>query len=108
MDGKVRSHYFEAVGLFPLDLESHYVHALFCPLCAAKYRVLVKKKGSQIENIKKRFLELDSERVPEAELTVPLNMNGREESLWFSQAHWVDIQGSLKREQEQQSGPLRE
>lgn len=108
MDGKGRSHYFEAVGLFPLDLESHYVHALFCPLCAAKYKVLVKKKGSQIENIKKRFLELDSKSVPETELTVPLDINGREESLWFSQAHWVDIQGSLKKEQGQQSGALGE
>lgn len=99
-DGTGRSHYFEAVELFRLDLESHYVHALFCPLCAAKYKVLVKKKGSQIENIKKRFLELDSEEVSETELTVPLHMNGREESLWFSRAHWVDIQGSLKSDPE--------
>jgi len=105
-DGKP---YFEAVEIFPngyLTKEDAAAYALLCPLCAAKYRELIKKQksDSQLQGIKHRLLRIDPADVGEKELTVKLELNGRYGVLRFVGKHWTDLRGILRSESDNGSG----
>ncbi len=100
-DGKP---YFEAVEIFPKDhlaKEDNAAYVLLCPLCAAKYKELVKKQrgqDSQLEQLKQRLLEVDPANVDEEKLKVELELNGTTGTLRFVGKHWSDLRAILRQE----------
>jgi hypothetical protein len=100
------STYFEAVEVFPngyLAKEDRAAYVLLCPLCAAKYKELVKKQkeeDSQLELIKQRLLDVNPADVDEKELRVELELNGTTGALRFVGKHWSDLRAILHSESE--------
>jgi len=98
------SPYFEAVEIFPngyLAKEDRAAYVLLCPLCAAKYKELVKKQkeeDSQLELIKQRLLDVNPADVEEKELRVELELNGTTGALRFVGKHWSDLRAILRSE----------
>ena len=96
--------YFEAVEIFPnghLAKEDRAAYVLLCPLCAAKYKELVKKQkrqDSQLEQIKERLLDVNPTDVDEEELRVELELNGTTGALRFVGQHWSDLRAILRSE----------
>ena len=82
-------YYFEAVQIsdnFPI--EDHCLHLALCPLCAAKYKVLVK----QNEDYLKEFIwaiEVAEKQV------VSVGVNGSSGSVRFVESHLLDVKTAL-------------
>jgi len=91
-----QSYYFEAIQLFDdLKKETHQVYLALCPVCAAKYRWLVKKHDRCIASFKQALLK------PTDELLFFLDMKDSKVeplSLRFTETHLQDVQTILKEE----------
>ena len=93
--GRDNEYYFEAVQIFD-DLAGEYVagHVALCPLCAAKFKELVKRD-------EKRRQRLRYDIVNSEELRVGLDLGKEAGSIRFVEKHLLDIQGFLAEEDEQ-------
>jgi len=96
--------YFCTVEIF----QSGYVHKedkalylLLCPLCAAKYRELVKRDQEQQSYLLNWVLEKDISQLSKNENIFPINLLGKDYSLRFNGNHLVDIKGALVSEHDQ-------
>jgi len=68
---------------------------LLCPLCGAKYEVLVKGEREQCEAIKAHLLAVDPNETEESNLIIPLELDGCAGQLRFVQTHWIDLRAVL-------------
>ena len=84
-------YYFEAVQVADdLGREDHAFYLALCPLCAAKYKVLVKKGSRDALN---QFLdELLASDVPEVEI----DLGEERASLRFVETHFLDLRTALQ------------
>ena len=87
-------YYFEAVQIADdLDKEYHALYLALCPLCAAKYRELVKRKGVASEAIA-AFLDAVKSK-PEG-LIVPVDMGREQATVQFVETHLRDLADALR------------
>ena len=85
-------YYFEAVQLLD-DLAKEYVAAYvaLCPLCAAKFKELVKRDEKQRQRLRDDIVNSE-------ELRVGLELGKEAESIRFVEKHLLDIQRFLAEE----------
>lgn len=93
-------YYFEAVEMFQkteLHKEHEEAHIALCPLCAAKFKELIKKDETQRKRLWNDLVKLDAET--SENLRVRLNLGEEEEkSIQFVETHFIDIQAILRDE----------
>ena len=83
------AYYFEAVQISDeLDREEHTIYLALCPLCASKYKVLVKTDKSQVAAFCQSILESD-------ELTVPVESANGVMKVSFVETHHHDLKHAL-------------
>ena len=84
-------HYFEAVQLFD-DLvgEHEPAHVALCPLCAAKFKVFVKRDEKQRKCLKEQF-----ENANVKELLVKIDLDEKQ-TIRFVETHLIDVQSVLE------------
>jgi len=90
LDGE---YYFEAVEAFTKDILPKEHEAQFlalCPLCAAKYKELVKKDENRLELLKEELLRLE-----DGKMEIPLQLGEEETSIRFVETHFVDLRELL-------------
>lgn len=90
--GRDNEYYFEAVQLFD-DLAGEHVavHIAFCPLCAAKFKELVKRDEKQRRRLRDDIVNSE-------ELRVGLKLGKEVGSIRFVEKHLLDIQGIMAEE----------
>ncbi len=87
-------YYFEAVQLFDnLDKEHNAAYVALCPLCAAKFKELVKRDAKQCQRLREDI-------VNSKELRMELELGKESGSIRFVEEHLIDIQGFLAEEDE--------
>lgn len=95
-------YYFEAVQIADqvFKREDHTIHLALCPLCAAKYRELLKRDNAALEKF------LDSIACTETpEHAIPLDLGSAENgSVKFVETHLCDFQAVLERCQSENDG----
>lgn len=84
-------HYFEAVEAlsredFPMEHEAHFL--ALCPLCAAKYKELVKKDEATMADLRNALIDTN-------QFEVPLRLGDLCTSIRFVEPHILDIQTIL-------------
>ena len=88
---KTGEYYFEAVQVADnFSVEDHCLHLALCPLCAAKYTVLVKKP----EDCLSEFIWA-IEQAKAGDFEVPVQINGRPASVRFVETHMLDLKAAL-------------
>ena len=90
-------YYFEAVQLFD-DLSREYeaAYVALCPLCAAKFKELVKKDEKQRESLLNKILSIVEFGKEPRELRVSLQFGEETGSIRFVEKHFLDILGFIK------------
>lgn len=84
-------YYFEAVQVADnFAREDHCLYLALCPLCAARYSVLVKKDDERLS----QFI-WDIERADGGNLIVPLQLDGSATSVRFVESHILDLKTAL-------------
>ncbi|MFZ0429889.1 MAG: hypothetical protein WAO20_17360, partial [Acidobacteriota bacterium] len=68
-------------------------HLALCPLCAAKFKELVKKDDGQAGQLRARLLSDDG-------LRIPIRLGKESAGIRFVEKHWWDVQALLTEEQE--------
>ena len=90
-------YYFEAVQLFDnLSREYAAAYVALCPLCAAKFKELVKKDEEQRESLSTKILSIVEFGKEPGELRVSLQFGEETGSIRFVEKHFLDIQGFIK------------
>lgn len=85
--------YFEAVEFIRASAKEDQANCLLlCPVCAAKFQELVKSQYKKQDSQEPAFMKTLLEQAHEAKWVIKVAMNGREESLQFVEAHWIDLQ----------------
>ena len=88
---KSGEYYFEAVQVADnFSVEDHCLYLALCPLCAAKYTVLVKKD----EDCLSEFLWAIEQAEPD-DYEVPVQLNGPPASVRFVETHMLDLKAAL-------------
>ena len=88
---KTGEYYFEAVQVADnFSVEDHCLYLALCPLCAAKYTVLVKKD----ENRLSEFVWAIEQAEP-TDYEIPVQLNGRPASVRFVETHILDLKAAL-------------
>ena len=83
--------YFEAVQVADnFSKEDHCLYLALCPLCAAKYGVLVKKDDDHLSDFISAI-----EHAQTSDLTVPLKMDGTTATVRFVESHLLDLKIAL-------------
>lgn len=87
-------YYFEAVQLFD-DLAGEHAagHLALCPLCAAKFKELIKRDDTQRQGLRDQIANAE-------ELQVGLDLGKEAGSIRFVEKHLLDIQGLLAEEEQ--------
>ena len=96
--------YFEAVEAFSTSGKDFTENSLLlCPLCAAKYKVLIKndENHGHPKSIRETLLSTDPRTVDESQLRIPLDLNGSPAELRFVQRHWIDLRAAIGSEVEE-------
>ena len=95
-------YYFEAVQLFD-DLSREYeaAYVALCPLCAAKFKELVKKDEKQRESLSTKISSIVEFGKEPGELRVSLRFGEETGSIRFVEKHFLDILGFLLKEANQ-------
>ena len=92
--GRDGRYYFEAVQLFnDLPKEHASAYVALCPLCAAKFKELVKKDEEQHRRLHHDMVNLDVAN--SEELRVELELGEKSGSIRFVETHLLDIKGFL-------------
>lgn len=89
--------YFEAVEFFGgSEKEDEANNVLLCPLCAAKFKELVKARYSKPDSLEPQMrtplLKLVLGEADESDLVIQITMNDKAEVLRFVEKHWNDLQ----------------
>lgn len=90
-------YYFEAVQLFD-DLSREYeaAYVALCPLCAAKFKELVKKDEKQREFLSTKILSIVEFGKEPEESRVSLQFGEETGSIRFVEKHFLDILGFIE------------
>ena len=90
-------YYFEAVQLFD-DLSREYeaAYVALCPLCAAKFKELVKKDEKQRKSLSTKISSIVEFGKEPGELRVSLQFGEETGTIRFVEKHFLDIQGFIK------------
>ncbi len=93
------NYYFETVQILD-DLDKEYVAAsiALCPLCSAKFQVLVKTDKEQCERLR-------DDIVNSKDLLVGLDFGNESGSIRFVETHLLDIKAILEEEEEEDRSP---
>ena len=84
-------YYFEAIQVADnFAKEDHCLYLALCPLCAAKYNILVKKEHDRLSEFVSAIEQVDG-----TVLTIPVKMNGTTEAVRFVEAHLLDLKTAL-------------
>ena len=93
--GRDNEYYFEAVQLFDdLAGEHEAAHVALCPLCAAKFKELVKRDELQRQHLRDGIVNSE-------ELRVGVELGKETGTIRFVEKHLLDIQGLLSEEDKQ-------
>ena len=88
---KTGEYYFEAVQVADnFSEEDHCLYLALCPLCAAKYTVLVKKDKDCLSE----FVWAIEQAEPN-DYEIPVQLNSRPASVRFVESHMLDIKAAL-------------
>ena len=88
---KTGEYYFEAVQVADnFSKEDHCLYLALCPLCAAKYTVLVKTDEDCLSEFVWAIEQADA-----TDFEVPLQINGRPASVRFVETHMLDLKAAL-------------
>ena len=88
---KTGEYYFEAVQLADnFSAEDHCLYLALCPLCSAKYTVLVKTNEDCLSDFVGAI-----ERAEPNDYEIPIKLNGRPASVRFVEAHMLDLKAAL-------------
>ena len=71
---------------------------LLCPLCGAKYEVLVRIDDGQLSSIREQIAAADPTTVDEKYLVIDVDLNGSPGTIRFVQTHWIDLQAAVEGE----------
>jgi len=86
-----RTYYFESVQLFDdSPREAHQIYLALCPICSAKYALLVKKHPESIKSVKDAITDID----PSDSNCIHIDLNSSELepiTIRFTETHLSDI-----------------
>jgi transcription elongation factor Elf1 len=74
---------------------------LLCPLCGAKYDVLVRQDDGQLSSVQRQIAKIDPTTIDEENLIIEVDLNGSQGRLRFVQTHWIDLREAVRCELEE-------
>ena len=85
-------YYFEAVQVADnFEKEEHCLHLALCPICAAKYKILVKDDPARLSDFIGAI-----EQAETSNLAIPFKMDDTTATMRFVESHLLDLQTALE------------